>query len=196
MGDLLVDRSRPYRQSARPQLSEAKGGVCDTLRVDVVPEAWDDLFVAAAGASAALGGLLFVAMSINVREIVALPGVAARAAEAIVFAVAPLVLSMVVLMPGQSLRAVGVEVLVVGLVAWAIPLVLQLRWWGASADQPTGKRVGRVVLAQVASAGAPVAGVMLVTGNDDGLYALAVGITLSFVLAVLNGWVLLIEILR
>jgi len=34
------------------------------------PEEWKDLFVAMAGASAALAGLLFVAVSINVDRII------------------------------------------------------------------------------------------------------------------------------
>src|SRR5271169_1869497 len=35
------------------------------------PETWHDLFIAAAGAAAALSGLIFVAVSINLREILA-----------------------------------------------------------------------------------------------------------------------------
>jgi hypothetical protein len=35
------------------------------------PETWHDLFIAAAGATAALSGLIFVAVSINLRDILA-----------------------------------------------------------------------------------------------------------------------------
>lgn len=35
------------------------------------PETWHDLFIAAAGAAAALSGLIFVAVSINLRDIFA-----------------------------------------------------------------------------------------------------------------------------
>ena len=43
--------------------------------------AWTDLYVAAAGASAALAGLVFVAVSINIERILALPGVPNRALQ-------------------------------------------------------------------------------------------------------------------
>lgn len=41
-----------------------------------------------------------------------------------------------------------------------------------------------------------VGGVLLVRGMDAGLYWVAVAVILSFVVRLLNGWVLLIEILR
>ena len=47
------------------------------------PEEWKDLFVAMAGASAALAGLLFVAISINVDRIVKYEGLPERGLEAL-----------------------------------------------------------------------------------------------------------------
>ena len=157
---------------------------------------WHDFFLASAGAAAALAGLLFVAMSINVREIVATEGLPARAGATIVDAIGPLIVSLAVLMPGQSVRVVGAEVLAVGLIAWTVTVALQVVVWRTTRDQPRDQRVFGLVLSQLAAAGALVGGVMLLTDSADGLYAVAVGIALSFVVAVVNGWVLLIEILR
>jgi hypothetical protein len=45
------------------------------------PAGWDNFFVAEVGAAAALSGLLFVAVSINLTRILAIPHLPARAAE-------------------------------------------------------------------------------------------------------------------
>jgi modulator of FtsH protease len=163
--------------------------------VDAALAGWDDFFLGTAGAAAALAGLLFVAISINVREILADAALPARAGETIVFAVAPLALSLLVLMPDQSVRVVGVEVLIVGTVAWLVTSRAELhRWRRTRGRQIQG--TWSIVVGQVTSWGALIGGLVLVAGNADGLYVVAVGIALSFVVAVLNGWVLLVEILR
>ena len=54
---------------------------------------WESLFVAEAGASAALAGLLFVALSINLERILKGSGLPGRAGEAIVLLLTVLVVS-------------------------------------------------------------------------------------------------------
>ena len=63
---------------------------------------WSDLFVAAAGASAALAGLVFVAISINIERILKFKGLPERGLETVLLLVAVLIVSMVGLIPGQS----------------------------------------------------------------------------------------------
>ena len=71
---------------------------------------WESLFVAEAGASAALAGLLFVALSINLERILKGTGLPGRAGEAIVLLLTVLVVSTFGLVPGQSPRVPGAEV--------------------------------------------------------------------------------------
>ena len=57
-------------------------------------EGWGELFLAEAGASAALSGLLFVAVSINLNRIIALRSLPGAALGAIVLLVAVLMVSI------------------------------------------------------------------------------------------------------
>jgi hypothetical protein len=90
-------------------------------------DGWGELFLAEAGASAALAGLLFVAISINLERILQGTGLPGRAGEAIVLLVAVLVVSTLGLVPGQSPTVLGAELLGAGLVAWLILVVIDVR---------------------------------------------------------------------
>lgn len=81
---------------------------------------WHDFFVAQAGAAAALTGLIFVAVSINLGRILGYPHLPTRALEAIVTLLSVLLVSTWVLVPGQSCRVLGVEILTTGVVTWLI----------------------------------------------------------------------------
>ena len=75
---------------------------------------WHEMFVAAAGAAAALAGLVFVAVSINVERILSFHGLPERALQTILLLLAAVVVSLVSLIP-QSIEALAVELLVVGI---------------------------------------------------------------------------------
>jgi len=80
------------------------------------PEAWFEFGVGIIGAAAALAGLLFVAMSINIERILALPKLPSRAGGNVVLFVLPLLLGIWLLVPGQGTTALGFEGLATGLV--------------------------------------------------------------------------------
>lgn len=79
---------------------------------------WTDFFVADAGASAALAGLLFVAVSINLGRILEFSHLPLRAGEALVALLSVLFVATVGLVPGQSDHAYGFEVAAIGLATW------------------------------------------------------------------------------
>jgi len=85
--------------------------------------AWTDFAVAVAGAAAALSGLLFVAVSINLSRILAFPNLPARAGQTLIMLVTPLVVALLVLIPDQRHDLLGVELL-----AGAALLVPALGW--------------------------------------------------------------------
>jgi hypothetical protein len=75
---------------------------------------WIGFATAEVGAAAALTGLLFVAVSINLSRILALPKLPARAAETLVVLLLALVAASLVLLP-QNVRLLGTEVGALGL---------------------------------------------------------------------------------
>src|SRR5215211_3963478 len=157
---------------------------------------WQSLFVAEAGASAALAGLLFVAISINLARILQGVGLSGRAGEAVLLLVAVLVVSTLALVPGQSPTVLGTELLAAGLVAWSALVTIHVRAVRGQVGPSSRVLAGRIVLAQTAVLPLPVAGVSLLLGAGGGLYWLVPGVVFCLVVAVLNAWVLLIEILR
>jgi hypothetical protein len=158
---------------------------------------WGELFLAEAGASAALGGLLFVAVSINLNRIIAIRSLPGAALGAIVLLVAVLMVSTFALVPGQPRWVLATEVLVVGIGAWSI---LTAIWIGALRapipNQPRFVPVISVVVTQAATLPTVVAGVSLLLGAGGGLYWLVPGVAFSLVVAVVNAWVLLVEVVR
>ncbi len=64
---------------------------------------WHELFVASAGAAAALAGLVFVAVSINVERIIAVRGLPERALQAFLLLLSAVVVSIVGLVPEHHL---------------------------------------------------------------------------------------------
>jgi modulator of FtsH protease len=162
---------------------------------------WHDLFLAAAGAAAVLAGLVFVGVSINLDTIMSNPtyGLAGRALEALVLLVAVLKVTMLLLVPAQGMVPAGAEVLAVGLVGWAAVVIIQLlvlRNWQSLEPAFRWHFVPRVVLCQVATLPIVAAGVGVIGWGVGGLYWLVVGVVLSFLVAVLDAWVLLVEIHR
>jgi hypothetical protein len=157
---------------------------------------WEELFLAEAGASAALAGLLFVAISINLTKILEVRGLVGRAGEAIVLLVAVLIISTVVLVPGQARAALGTELLVTGLLAWSILIGIHLKAVRGRIGPSHAVLTSRIAMAQVAVLPFLAAGVSLLLRAGGGLYWLVPGVVFCLMVAVLNAWVLLIEILR
>jgi hypothetical protein len=156
---------------------------------------WDNFFVAEAGASAALLGLLFVAVSINLAKVLQYPQLPSRAAEALIALMTVLLVASACLVPGQPATALGIEIIAIGVIAWAAPTFMQVR----EPRQPDAQRywlVNRVVLAQLASLPIIGAGVSLLVERGGGLYWLVPGVAFAFIEAVFGAWVLLVEINR
>lgn len=160
------------------------------------PSEWTDLFVATAGASAALAGLVFVAVSINLERILSFRGLPERALETLLFLVSALLVSVVALIPGQTHVALGVELLVICLAIDAIVMRQPTIQVEEGEEMRRSWRVSRWTLRPAATVPFLIGAVSLIAKSGGGLYWLVAGIVLAIAAAVSNAWVLLVEILR
>ena len=124
---------------------------------------WHDFYVMAGGALAALTGLLFVAMSIHLKEILAKPKLTRNVAISLYGMLSQLLFCGFMLVPNLSVQTAGAAMLVVG-VTFAAGYV----FFGA----PRGP-ADTIANAGMGLLGA-VVGLMLLGGWADALYAYAV----------------------
>jgi hypothetical protein len=160
-------------------------------------EPWHDFFVAQAGAGAALAGLVFVSISINLQRVMGMPTLVGRAAEALILLLALLIVAMCDLIPGQGRYWLGAELVVAGAIFWVA--ILRLRPNRATARAAGASPVNhfiRVALAQLGTLPIVIGGASLLAGFGGGLYWLAPAALFCLAGGVVGAWVLLVEILR
>lgn len=164
--------------------------------VNALLEAWEPFFSAQLGAAAALGGLVFVGLSLNLAKILSFPTLPGRALLALVILVVILVVSSLMLVPGISASVRGVITLALGALVAIAGTVMHVRWLGADVPQSTSQKTLNLILFEAAMLPYVVAGLLLLIGSAASLYWLATGILISLVKAFLDAWVLLVEINR
>jgi hypothetical protein len=160
------------------------------------PATWTAFFTAITGAAAALAGLLFVAVSINLDNILkstTLPP--ARAAETLATLVFVMISSALALVP-QDVELLGAEILVIAVPLTAITVRTQLKFQRQKPDSPLMWSVSRAAASGVALVPGMIAGVSLAAHWSGGLYWLVATALLGIAGSVYSAWVLLVEIAR
>ncbi len=157
---------------------------------------WDNFFIAEVGASAALLGLLFVSISINLTRILSLPTLPGRAFGALMILLVVLIVSSLLLTPGQPTALIGAEILVIGAIGWAVIARIDLGVLGSARPEYKRRAWGLIVLNQAALILYVASGIVILSAGKVGLYLLVPAIIASFIKAALDAWVLMIEINR
>jgi L-asparagine transporter-like permease len=157
---------------------------------------WGNFFVGELGASAALTGLVFVGVSINLTKIMAAFNLPNRVLQALMALAVVLFTSSLLLLPDQSFLVMGIEVLLIGLINWLTICLLQLSSLRKMQAQYRGVFVRSIMVSQVAALSFVIAGIVLLTLGTSGLYWVVAATLLSFLAAFIDAWILIIEINR
>jgi hypothetical protein len=157
------------------------------------PADWQGFAEVVASASAALTGLLFVALSLNASRIAGHQGLRASAAQTLVLFLAPLAMAMALVAPGQADWALGGELIAIGLGAswWLLAIGRRKRGLGDDDRQLISifnHRTTNVLLMLLFVAG----GIALACGASPGLYLLLPASLVALVSGVLNAWLFLL----
>ncbi len=159
------------------------------------PASWHSFCAAFAGASGALLGLAFVAISFNLEPILEHKHLPGRALETLVFFAYPLAASLLILLPGLTNTAAGIgqAILAAGLV---VLVLLDLLRWRAEENDPLSWRLSQLTPAVLIAALATVGTLATLTTSSGGLYWLAGAMAIATAAGLVNSWVLLVEIKR
>jgi modulator of FtsH protease len=157
---------------------------------------WQTFFATQAGVSAALTGLVFVALSINLKQILGLPGLAGRAGEALLLLLFPVVTGLTAVTPQTSVRGLGWQLLAAAAVlAFAVGRILR-SGRRAAEGRPAREFRSRAAAALAPVGAALVAGLLMAGGSSQGLWWEAAVTLLCVTAGVADAWILLVEILR
>jgi hypothetical protein len=157
------------------------------------PEAWQNMFATVALTAATLTGLLFVGLSINLRTIVDSPAHLARAREAMISLVVLLIVSLLVLIPAQGGAALGIELLTLSVLVFALSVRLQS---STVHHLPTRRRrswKARLIGLNGATLAITVAGAGLLMRGFGGLLWLVPTVLICLLWSTANAWTLVIH---
>jgi hypothetical protein len=156
---------------------------------------WGELYVMLGTSSAALIGLLFVASSLHLKELLDKPVLRTRSRNLTLHLTAMLVQATAILTP-QPLRLLGIEIIVVNLCGLYLPLSFVYKHF--LGGRVRGKRGGfSIYMGTVYILGYALGiggGAALAQSFSSGLYLVTFSNAIFFVSVVLNGWKLMLGI--
>jgi hypothetical protein len=155
---------------------------------------WETFAVIAGGAAGALVGLLFVAVSIRVSSIAASAELRNRAAQTLGLFVTVLLIAVLLAVPGQPIRVLGVELVVLAVVTATALEILDRRARSERSGQSVARILDAIAPNAVTCALLVAAGVVLLVGVHAGLYVLIAPVVAALVGGIVSAWLLLVRV--
>jgi hypothetical protein len=155
------------------------------------PEQWNNFFVLVGTGSAALTGLVFVALTINLKVVSKDATHRYRAINMVSGFTAAFVISAFALMGHQTNRTLGVEWLLVSLLAAAVNTNGYVQGFRLAGSR-YALSVVRVVGGSVCYLGQIIGSLLFLFGFRSGIYVAAVALIVNFYFLVSGSWLLVL----
>jgi hypothetical protein len=156
-------------------------------------EQWNNFFVMVGGGAAALAGLVFIAMSINLSIITRDATHRNRAIATLTGFTAVFMICAFALIGNQNYRWIGVEWLVVTLV----PTITYIRVYVRATKMgrsSVGLSIGRFIVGTSCYVAQIIGSLLLISGYVAGLYVASAAMVLSFAFFISAAWLLIIGV--
>jgi hypothetical protein len=156
---------------------------------------WNNFFLVAGGGSAALTGLVFVAISVNLRDVLKDATHTYRAINMLNGFTSVFVLSCLALVGRQTHQSIGLEWLFVAVLAGAINTNGYIRGFSL-----TGSRYAlnlfRIAGGSACYLGQVIGAAVFFFGASWGIYLAAIALTLNFYFLISGSWLLIVGTLQ
>jgi hypothetical protein len=149
---------------------------------------WITFAVVVGGAAGALIGLLFVAVSIRADAIMRSKELRSRAAQTLTLFLSALVIAMVLSIPGQSERALGIELIGLAVVTAVGLIVLDRRARSTSSGDPLARLLEITGPYTITTVLLVVSGALLAADLYGGFYVLVACVLVDMVGGVASAW--------
>lgn len=159
-----------------------------------LPEVWHDALVVLGSSAAALIGLLFIAMSVHLKEIVNNPVLQRRAFNNTCYLLLILIETLLVLSP-QPIPLLGGELIVVNVLGLWLPIRFVSTFFrNKKAYHRAGGQFHRAAIFIVSFLIGIVGGAALVRGLNWGVYLIVASCLIFIVRVVFTAWSIMISI--
>ena len=160
------------------------------------PEQWANFFLLIGAGSATLAGLVFVAMTINLKGMAKDATHRYRAINMLTGFTSVFILSALALMGHQTYRTIGIEWLIVSLLAAAVNTNGYVQAYRLHGSSLYALSVFRIVGGSACYLGQISGSLMLSFGSGTGIYVGAVAVIVNFYFLVSGSWLLIMGTLN